>query len=287
MKADWLTTQWDDVVLSTSNPLGVPNKLLSRIGLQGDLRALDEAGQSLAPRAQTYEAIFEPDELANLVDVAEILQATRILQTQTQSATIPWDTLRKQISDEAQNAGYNVSVLQPLLQLPNKAKTPMRVVMGQTGERMERETAQVYEDVLADAILDPKKADELRGVTADINKRINFWGQAFLRGTAEQLLQESDEARQQAIDLREQGEQNRIEEDKRLESMQQPQTDPDLGARIESARPATLDLPMFEGEQPTGGLNLDPAMSPTILPRDEDRELAMRLRRSGGIAGLV
>ena len=287
MKADWLTTQWDDVVLSTSNPLGVPNKLLSRIGLQGDLKALDEAGQSLAPRAQTYEAIFEPDELANLTEVAEILQATRILQTQAQSATLPWAKLSQQISDEAQNAGYNVSVFQPLLQLPNKAKTPMRVVMGQTGERMQRETAQVYEDVLADAILDPKKADELRGVTADINKRINFWGQAFLRGTAEQLLQESDEARQQAIDLREQVEQNRIEEDKRLEPMQQPQPDPDLGARIESARPATLDLPMFEGEQPTGSLNLDPAMSPTILPRDEDRELAMRLRRSGGIAGLV
>ena len=290
MKADWLTTQWDDVVLSTSNPLGVPNKLLSRIGLQGDLRVLDEAGQSLAPRAQTYEAIFEPDELANLVDVAEILQATRILQTQTQSATIPWDTLRKQISDEAQNAGYNVSILQPLLQLPNKAKTPMRVVMGETGERMQRETAQVYEDVLADAILDPKKAEELRGVTADINKRINFWGQAFVRGTAAQLLKESDEARQEAIDLRQQVEQERIDEEKRLKLLQQRQADPNLGARIESARPATLNLPTFEGETegPALGLDFDPSMSPTILPRDDDRELAMRLRaRRSGIGGLV
>jgi hypothetical protein len=48
---------------------------------------------------------------------------------------------------------------------------------------------------------------------------------------------------------------------------------------------------MFEQQQPDSsiGLNIDPAMSPTILPNDEDRELAMRMRsrRQPGIAGLV
>jgi len=289
MKADWLTTQWDDIVLSTSNPLGTPNKLLSRLGLQGELGAL-KSGESLARRSKTYEALFEPDELANLIEVAEILQSVRILQTQTQSATVPWSKLSQQIFDEAQNAGYNVSMLQPLLGLPNKVKTPVRAVMGETGERMQRETAQVYEDVLADAILDPKKAEQLKGASADINQRVSFWGQALIRGTAAQLLKESDEARQEAIDLRQQVEQERIDEEKRLKLLQQRQADPNLGARIDSARPATLNLPMFEGETegPALGLDFDPSMSPTILPRDDDRELAMRLRaRRSGIGGLV
>jgi hypothetical protein len=53
----------------------------------------------------------------------------------------------------------------------------------------------------------------------------------------------------------------------------------------------SLDVDIFEGGMPgqTGApLDFDPSMSPTILPRDDDRELAMRLRaRRSGIGGLV
>ena len=78
-------------------------------------------------------------------------------------------------------------------------------------------------------------------------------------------------------------------EQERQESVE-PTADPNLGSQIQNAKPPTLDLPMFEQQQPDSsiGLNFDPATSPTILPRDEDRELAMRLRsRQSGIAGLV
>jgi len=288
MKADWLTTQWDEVVMSTTNPLGQPNKLLSRLGVQGQ-DALEETGESLAKQAQVYEAIFEPEELANFSEVTQILQAVRSLQTQVQSATVPWAKLRQQIFDEAQNAGHNVSLLQPLLMLPNKIRTPVRAVLGSTGERMQRETADIYEDFLTEALVNPNKAEELRTIASDINQRIAFWGQASVRGTAAALLQESDEARQQAIDLQEQVERERAAEDERLRLIQEQQPDPNLGARIDSASPATLNLPLFEDAPDTGmATAFDPAMSPTILPRAADRELALRSRaRQSGIAGLV
>ena len=80
------------------------------------------------------------------------------------------------------------------------------------------------------------------------------------------------------------------EREKILQSMDQLQQDvtpPQASAPQPSASP-TLDLPVFEPLD-TGPQTSDvDSLSAIVLPRDEDRELAMRLRsRQPGIAGLV
>ncbi len=69
---------------------------------------------------------------------------------------------------------------------------------------------------------------------------------------------------------------------------------PDLSALDQMTVPDVgMDSPAFEplsqkpSTAPAMG-KIDPAMSPTILPSDKDRELAMRLRGPlGGIASLA
>ena len=82
----------------------------------------------------------------------------------------------------------------------------------------------------------------------------------------------------------------KAEREKILQSMDQLQQDvtpPQASAPQPSASP-TLDLPGFEPLD-TGPQTSDvDSLSAIVLPRDEDRELAMRLRsRQPGIAGLV
>lgn len=57
---------------------------------------------------------------------------------------------------------------------------------------------------------------------------------------------------------------------------------------MEMVQPPSLDLPLFEDiDTGTSTAPIDPAVSAIVLPRDEDRELAMRLRqRQGGIGSL-
>lgn len=65
----------------------------------------------------------------------------------------------------------------------------------------------------------------------------------------------------------------------------------ELLARLNNIQLPQLDMPAFEplpvGAETGAGGAMDFALSPTIVPRAEDRELAMRTRGSGGIAGLV
>ena len=102
LKGTWLMTQFDDAVAGTVNPLGASNKFLTKLGI----RQVDKSFPSLKPqttpgglnlpptaaeldllsaevaqyqargkKAKILEAMFEPDELANFVDLAEIMQS--------------------------------------------------------------------------------------------------------------------------------------------------------------------------------------------------------------------
>ena len=70
----------------------------------------------------------------------------------------------------------------------------------------------------------------------------------------------------------------------------------EMQARMAATQPAPTDMPLFEDLAPAGGLALmgpsmggfDPSLSPTIVPSEADREIAMRMNaRNSGIAGLV
>ena len=70
----------------------------------------------------------------------------------------------------------------------------------------------------------------------------------------------------------------------------------EMQARMAATQPAPTDMPLFEDLEPAGGLasmapsmgGFDSSMSPTIVPSEVDREIAMRMNaRNSGIAGLV
>jgi hypothetical protein len=71
----------------------------------------------------------------------------------------------------------------------------------------------------------------------------------------------------------------------------------DLQARMAATRPTPTNMPLFEDLEPAGGLasirpstgGFDLSLSPTIVPSEADREIAMRMMqaRNSGIAGLV
>ena len=154
-----------------------------------------------------------------------------------------------------------------------------------TGARNAQKEA--YMDLLISHIVDPKKSVALGTILEAARPTVYRISQLMTRGGVEAVdkyVFDSVKLRNEA--LKEASEERKQEQQESAE----PTVDPSLGSQIESAKPPTLDLPMFEQQQPDSsiGLNIDPATSPTILPRDEDRELAMRLRsRQSGIAGLV
>ena len=70
----------------------------------------------------------------------------------------------------------------------------------------------------------------------------------------------------------------------------------EMQARMAAAQSAPTDMPLFEDLEPTGGLasmgpsagGFDLSMSPTIVPSEADREIAVRMNaRNSGIAGLI
>ena len=70
----------------------------------------------------------------------------------------------------------------------------------------------------------------------------------------------------------------------------------EMQARMAATQPAPTDMPLFADLEPAGGLasmgpsmgGFDSSMSPTIVPSEADREIAMRMNaRNSGIAGLV
>jgi hypothetical protein len=334
LKGTWLRTQWDDVVASQTNPLSEPSAYLKSIGVKQPTKSFPKTPMRFDPmglpmpqsadelarlademaeykakgtKAKMWQAILEPDELSEFIDLTSMMQMVSRIQTQAGSDTFGNFSLSAVFGNEAKQI---MGSTQKGRQAARKAGGILSALFGFTSRLTARgfddmltgstnAQKEAYRDLLISHIVDPRKRADL-SVALDATKPLAYLvGQTFTRSGIEGVTElfNTIEDRNQALrEASEERKQDAAESEvapvlmPRPDSMVEPQADPNLGARIESARPATLNLPMFEGETegPALGLDFDPSMSPTILPRDDDRELAMRLRaRRSGIGGLV
>ena len=322
LKGTWLSTQFDDVVASQTNPLSEPSAYLRAVGIKQPQKAFPKAPMRFDPmglplpqsadelaklademaeykakgtKAKMWEAILEPEELKNFIDLTSMMQMVGRIQTQAGSDTFGNFSMNAVFSNEAKQI---LGSTEPGKQIGRRAGGIMTAIMNfpsrLTGRGFEdalmsgaaNAQKEAYRDLLISHIVDPRKAADLSRAL-DVTKPLAYLtGQTFLRTGSEGVQQLFESTATKNRDLRE------ASEERAQEQPPQPAAtpvDPNLGARIDGVQAPSLDLDLFEDtDTPSFGLNFDPAMSPTILPRDEDRELAMRMRaRRSGIGGLV
>ena len=299
LKGTWLRTQFDDAITSSVNPLGVNNRFLSRLGIRGKVMMGRGAEKARGTKAQVFSEILDPQELDNFVDLVELMQATSFIASQGGSPTQPLQALQKLLEKDVTGVGRTtLSAIRAVIEIPQ------RVLVRGFDDAASRSLAfqkEVYEDKLIEALIDPKKAEELaRGIDA-VKPGVYFVTQAVARGALGEVYDiltespfEPDEINP-ATGRVERGPQGieMIESAKEVTQPEQPLEDPQAMLQGLSIPQVGGDVSAFEplsqgpSATPTLG-KIDPAMSPTILPSDKDRELAMRLRGPlGGIASLA
>ena len=328
LKGTWLRTQFDDALTTTINPLGGANKFLNRLGLRGNVRKafpfagkqVDEAAAkqldiatagtpdeivsaatseistvgraARGRRAAVYKEMLDPQELDNFVDLVEIMQATSYIATQSQSPTQTLQSMSRMMENEAKGLGLKVGeAALSLVQLPQRFllrgfDDVTDKVIGLQRER--------YEDLLINALIDPSLAADLTKFIQSVNPSIFFTTQSVARGT-EATLEELYEGEGEddlgfrggrSVELREGARENMQREMQELQEEIQTRDEP---------VPAEMQPPPFNVMNSLTAAppiaprpKINPAMSPTILPDPQDRELAMRRQAgSGGILGLV
>lgn len=306
LKGAWLQTQFDDAVVGTVNPLGGPNKYLQRIGIRGDVQrafprplttptgmTVPQSADELAEiasisaersargtKAKVWEAILEPEELTNFIDLADTMQSISYIATQSQSPTQGLQTIRQMMTQEgtkgvAKLQTYALGMFNLLPRLLNQGTSDVtqKVLATQT---------ELYQDLLIESLINPKKAENLRTYLDNVNPATYAAVQTFARGGIEAVenLFDSPDARNAAS----KEEQENFENIKQTEEfLKQQQDTENLQGSIDSFQMPQVQGNMFEAPQPT--LAPQQMMSPTILPNEDDREIAMR--RQTGIAGLV
>lgn len=303
LKGTWLMQNFDDALATSANPLGVSNKFLSKLGIRGETakifpdrgtrRFFTEKPQTFrgkpakegslpvalarGKKARILEAMFEPDELDNFVDLVELMQATSYISTRSASPTQTFQAIDRILENEGINTltkgkKFTASLL----------TVPSRILARGFDDFVENSVLQqkeAYQDVLIDALIDPKKAAELRTYLDAVNPKAYLIFNSWSRGGLEALNQLSEETTPEGrtLKLREETARQRQADQKQLE---------DLQSQLSVEPIPNLDIDMFE---PLPSLTDDSefAMSPTVVPSESDREIAMRQQQRRGLGSLV
>ena len=306
LKGAWLQTQFDDAVVGTVNPLQVPNKFLQRIGVRGNVdtafggrgtniniregeKAFTSPGEAFSTpasnirgrRAKVWEAIFEPDELDNFVDLVDTMQAVSYIATQSASPTQTLQTLSNIMEKEgtkglAKLKTYGLGVINIIPRIINKGASDIT-------DNILATQKDLYQDLLIESLINPKKAVELRTFLDNVRPSTYLATQSWLRGGEEALQKLSTSIDERNAGLKTEQEEfaneQLMQEFQQQSQQQQGQID-NLQGAMQSFEVPQIDQPLFE--QPE--LNPMEVMSPTILPNEKDREIALR---NSGIARLV
>ena len=295
LKGTWLRTQFDDAITSSVNPLGVNNKFLSKLGIRGRAMMGRGAEKARGTKAQVFQEILDPQELDNFVDMVELMQATSFIASKGGSPTQPLTAMQKLFDKESAGIGrYVANAVRAVIEIPQRLVVRGFDDMTAANITFQRE---VYEDKLIEALINPDKALELSKALDAVKPGVYFVSQAVSRGAFDvfdKIIEGSvdpDEINPETGKLERglQGAQM-IESAKEVTQPEQPLEDPQ--AMLDG-----LTVPQVGGDEsifepiksgPTIKPPFDPAMSPTIVPLDKDRELAMRTRGNlGGIASLA
>ena len=221
------------------------------------------------------QEMLEPDEYAKFNRMIEMIgKAMRV--SKGGSDTQPLQLIEKQLMDDT--AGLGMRTAKSILSL---IRLPGRIFNGNVGEDFLRsinmKQADAYYQTLADVLTDPDSIGDIERAYNYLDKFDFGFKQAVTRGTTEgvEALTGEDEPYEPTGEQIDRMTEQLIERER--ERINQPQSFIDIDAFDEAQPDLQTGVP----------LNFDPALSPTVLPRDEDRELAMRLRqRQGGIGSL-
>jgi len=174
------------------------------------------------------------------------------------SPTQPLQAQEKLLAAETKNLPAKAGKL--ALTLIN---TPGRIFAGKIGDDMlrtisDRQTEEYYKQ-MTDALFDPDAVDNIRVLEGFFDRAYQTTGQGAVRAIDEATDQEDLNYDQEMLEQRQR---------ENLESSMNQIQIPPVGESV-------LPLP------PTNNFDINPAMSPTILPNPQDRELAMRLQPQG------
>jgi hypothetical protein len=287
LKGNWLRTKFNDVSQRTSNELGVPNKFLGALSLRGDVADLTKASDKggFSSEVATYRALFEPEELKELAEISDILQMVRSVQDKINSDTQTKQKFAERLSIESNKAGVSAPeiIFNMFGLLGRSAKSIRDSVNGSMAAKYKQERINAYEDVLIEQIINP---DPNRTLLKQMKE-------SFPRyyAIATQALKETGRAMEEGVtpspetQIREKRASSREEEQERLREeaasqikmMESSQSSPSIETDI------FAPLPKIGGGMSSMGIP-----GATVLPSEQDRELAERLRQAkSGIGGLA
>ena len=291
LKANWLRTKLSKAIQDTTAPFGVPNKFLSLIGVRNPKRAFGRAAaKQRSKELAVFREILEPKELQNFQELTELAQAVSYIATQSTSATQPLQALSQFISREADPSGVVMSALRSAIELPQRL-----VIRGfdDIASRQAAKQKEAYEDVLITALIDGDSAAQLQESLRRINPYVQFITNSVARGVedfsdldpsdlpAARTTEEGEVIRPQSAEANE--ELRRRLEEMRQREQSESEPPPDIMLDLPQAPPSVTgifsDLPGASQAPQSDFMD-----SPTLIPSDQDRELARRLR--GGIGGL-
>ena len=316
LKGTWLRTQWDDVIASQTNPLSEPSAFLRAMGIKQPAKAFptekviydatgtplpatsDEiaklgeaivAHKAVGTKAKMWQAIFEPEELKNFVDLTNLMQMVGRIQTQAGSDTfgnIAMDVLMSQEAKRIvgsgavgkQTARAAGGLLTGIFNLSSRL-TGMGFPLMSGARRKQKEA---YLDLLISHIIDPKKSVSMQHLL-EATKPISYLiSQTFARSGAEGLsnLFNSIDKRNKALD---EASQRRLEEKQNIQEGQNVNQDKqNLQSAIQNFQMPDINAPAFPTTAP---MTTDPVTRMALAGNNPDNQLIAM--RQSGIAGLV
>ena len=307
LKGTWLATQWDDAVVSQLNPLSEPHAFLRALGIKAPSKAFTRTGDALmdaspaelsrlsgelgeitakGKKAKMWEAMLEPEELTQFIDLTNLMHMVGRIQTQAGSDTFGNLTMDMVLSQEAKQV---LGSSEAGKQMGRKALGFFEAV-GNTSSRIfgkgfgdlltgvRNRQKEAYTDLLISHIVDPAKAVASQAMLESTKPLVYLISQTFVKGGAEGLDNLFTSIQERTDDLRE------ASEERERENLQQPppQGLENLQGSLQDFQVPQIDQPLFE---PEADLMPQELLSPTILPDERDREIAMRQQL--GITGLV
>ena len=313
LKGTWLSTVWEDIMVQTKNPLGEPNAYLRALGIKSPSKAFpaqqlkyDALGNLIPPqadelatlarkvseekvvgkKAKMWKAIFEPDELNAFLDLTDMLQAVGRLQTAAGSdsfANFAIDEIITAGSKQVIGSGKPVSAVtaKGLALVDTVTSLPSRILFKGSDFAGNINAAQkeAYIDLLIKHVVDPKMNKVVAESLAEFKPGVYLATQTAARGGAEGLKELANTIRA----AREQNVEDPQEMPTETSNVVPPtNVDPNLETSLESFTLPQINEDIFAAP-PT---SMSPQqISPTILPDETDREIAMR--QLGGIGSLV
>ena len=308
LKGTWLATQLDNAVVNQINPLGEPHAFLRALGLKSPKRAFKPIGEldrmtpeqlaketafdATGTKARMWQAILEPEELKNFIDLTNMMHMVGRIQTQAGSDTFANLTLGELIARESRQILGSGNVGEQSLAKVGGFFTalgdlPSRILGGGFKDLMaltRSRQGEAYTDLLIKHIIDPKLSAETALILESASPYVYAISQAFARGGKERLEDfiEATQGVTSETELKE-SQRRRSETGSDYEILDSAQEAPvdtsDLQSSIQN-----FNMPNIEGSAFPDTGKINPAVSPTVLPNPQDRELAMR---RSGLASLV